>query len=143
MKLLLGSGLVLLAIFLANSVEIYHNVSYVCWDTASWKGYREWPGGLRTGLWEHPSVLEDYVSKPVVHHWRRISSTGVNLLGRNISFGCGMTDGVEMLHRDVLTEWTRHHSRAEVKALLALFATYDPKAIGKRVDEIRDEVAKP
>lgn len=143
-KLWIAGSLLLLLfmVFVAPTIVIYSDVYSVCWNTASTKGYREWPFGLRTGDWNRVSPLESYMAAhnmKVSHKWVCLAKTGENFYGHSVSFGDGMTNGTELLRYNVLTAWMEGRSDKEIRELCALLATNDRESIEKRAREIYEE----
>jgi hypothetical protein len=75
------------------SVQVCRDWAFICENTGSHKGYREWPFGLRSGHWYHESRLEQFMRKEhaseLANRWTSYSGTGKNIVGQPVLFGHG------------------------------------------------------
>jgi hypothetical protein len=127
-------------------VRVYEDRAYVCENTASRYGYREWPNGSRTGMWYEKSPLEEFMERkhPGVlrHRWSSYAGTGKNLIGTPRSFGHGAPGGAYWLtKKNVLRKWMDRHTKAETKDLYDTLATGSPST-GRSLCEAIYEEAK-
>ena len=139
-----GVVFVLLMVVVAPTVVVCVDAVYVCENTASRYGYREWPTGHRTGYWSKTSPLEAYMQAhwpgSVQHRWTQCAGTGKDIYGRSIMFGHGAPGGALHLRGDVMQAWIARHSENEIRALYKFMSKADREASKKRVDEITEEV---
>lgn len=74
-------------------VQICRDYAFVCEDTGSHKGYRQWCIGWRSGQWYRESRLEQFMRQQhpseLAYRWISYSGTGKNILGWHIRYGHG------------------------------------------------------
>jgi len=75
------------------SVQVCRDWAFICENTGSQKGYRQWCIGLRSGHWYRESRLEQFVRKEypsdLANRWTSYAGTGKNIIGRPVLFGHG------------------------------------------------------
>jgi len=86
--------LVAVAVFIGGlSVQVCRDRAFICENTGSHKGYRQWGIGLRSASWYRESRLEQYMRKEhpsdLANRWTSYAGTGKNILGRPVLFGHG------------------------------------------------------
>ena len=73
------------------SVQVYRDWAFICENTGSQKGYRQWCIGLRSASWYRESRLEQFMRKEhpseLANRWTSYAGTGKNILGQSILFG--------------------------------------------------------
>jgi hypothetical protein len=126
-------------------VRVYTDRAYICENTGSRSGFREWPNGARTRQWYRVSPLEEFMEKEyqgvMRHRWTSFAGTGKNLIGTPRSFGHG-APGAALNLKDAFAEaWIAHHSKQEVRALYDTLASGDRAAADAIVKKVNDEVA--
>lgn len=133
--------LIAFAIFVAPTIVICVDRAYICEYTASWSGYREWPFGVTSGSWYHPSPLEDYLKAhsrlETKHSWKPVSATGKDIFGRSIMFSDYEPVMVLKLRKAHFSEWIENSEQKSVLDLYDLLCSRDPKA-----DVIIDKISK-
>jgi hypothetical protein len=71
-------------------VQVYMDQAFICENTGSHKGYRQWPFGLQSGRWYRESHLEQFMRREhpsdLVNRWTSYAGTGKNILGRSMVF---------------------------------------------------------
>ncbi len=112
----LAAGLGLLIVLLSLPPEVCCDWAFVCENTGSHKGYRQWCIGVRSGQWHHESQLERFLRQrhpaELKNRWTSYEGTGRNILGRPVLFGHGdprlgmmmMTKGVFDRYVDTLDD---------------------------------------
>ena len=74
-------------------VEKCQDETYICENTGSHKGYRQWCIGLQTGKWCRESHLEQFMRQQhpteLKHRWIYLAGTGRNILGQVTMFSDG------------------------------------------------------
>jgi hypothetical protein len=73
------------------SAQIYRDWAFICENTGSQKGYRQWCIGLRSASWYRESRLEQFMRKEhpseLANRWTSYAGTGKNILGQPVFFG--------------------------------------------------------
>ncbi len=87
-------ALVAITVFIRGlSVQVCRDWAFICENTGSQKGYRQWCLGLRSASWYRESRLELFMRKEhpaeLANRWTSYAGTGKNVLGRPILFGHG------------------------------------------------------
>lgn len=91
--LLIAALLVVVAVMILGvmPLEIYRDYAFICENTGSHKGYRQWCFGGRKQEWYSKSELEEFMlarhPTELKHRWTSYSGTGKNILGQSIRFG--------------------------------------------------------
>lgn len=88
---LVAVALVAIVVFLGMiPLEVCRDCAFVCENTGSHMGYRQWCIGLRSGPWRHESRLEQFVRRrhpsDLAYRWTSYAGTGRNIFGRSCSF---------------------------------------------------------
>jgi hypothetical protein len=88
-------GVTVFVVFLsALPLEVYRDYAFVCENTGSQKGYRQWCAGWRSAQWYRESHLERFLRRQypseLANRWTSYSGTGRNALGRPVRFGHGL-----------------------------------------------------
>jgi hypothetical protein len=72
-------------------LQVCRDWAFICENTGSHKGYRQWSVGWRTGEWYRESHLEQFMRQQhateLKYHWTSYAGTGRNLFGRAVLFG--------------------------------------------------------
>ena len=84
--------LVAVAVFIGGlSVQVCRDRAFICENTGSHKGYREWCIGLQSGHWYRESRLEQFLREEhpsdLANRWTSYAGTGKNILGQSLRFG--------------------------------------------------------
>jgi hypothetical protein len=81
----------IVALIGGSSVQVCRDWAFICENTGSRKGYRQWCIGLRSASWYRESHLEQFLRKEhpseLAHRWTSYAGTGKNILGRPVLFG--------------------------------------------------------
>ena len=74
-------------------VQVCRDWAFICENTGSHKGYRQWCIGLQSGRWYRESRLEQFMRKEhasgLANRWTSYAGTGKNILGQPVLFGHG------------------------------------------------------
>jgi hypothetical protein len=72
-------------------VQVCRDWAFICENTGSQKGYRQWTMGLQSGHWYRESRLEQFMRKEhpseLANRWTSYAGTGKDMFGRSIRFG--------------------------------------------------------
>jgi hypothetical protein len=100
---------VLIGLLAVLPLQVCLDCAFVCENTGSQKGYRQWFGGHRTGQWYNESRLEQFMQQKhasaLAYQWVSYSGTGRNILGQAILFGHGFPKHTLMLHGTALDRY--------------------------------------
>ena len=124
-----------------TGVPVCRDWAFICENTGSRKGHREWFFGHCTGHWYKRSALEVFVSErypsELEHRWTSYAGTGRSILGRGVLAGHGYPGPILQLRIEWLDQHVRHLDDRERRALYDLFRSRDWDKIES---EIRDKV---
>jgi hypothetical protein len=85
------AGLGIIGFLLVVPLQVCRDWGFVCENTGSHKGYRQWCTGIRSGAWYHESRLEQFLRwqhpAELENRWTSYEGTGKNILGRPVLFG--------------------------------------------------------
>lgn len=141
---IVAAGIVLVAFLGVLPLEACRDVAFICENTGSQKGYREWRPGLRTGVWYRESHLEQFLRQQhpsdLTYRWTCCQGTGRNIFGQSRSFG----HGFPRIHTIMLGPgwFDRYVDTLDGAAKLSLHQTLvsaDPEAIRaeeKKIEEM-------
>lgn len=126
------------------TVPAYRDWAFICENTGSRKGYRQWLFGLETGHWYKESPLEEFIQSEVpddlVYRWTSYAGTGKNIFGTAILHGHGRPGAITHLDHETLSKWTEKNDAATVRQLYDLLVSDNQKKIEKQVMDIWEEV---
>ncbi len=75
-------------------VQVCRDWAFICENTGSQKGYRQWSIGVRSGHWYRESRLEQFMRREhpsdLVNRWTSYAGTGKDIFGRPTLFGHAM-----------------------------------------------------
>jgi hypothetical protein len=124
-------------------LQVCRDWAFVCENTVSHKGYRQWPLGIKTGQWYKKSPLETFLKTKapdtIVHRWTSYAGTGKNMYGRATLFGHASPGAVLQLTPEVLGSYVERHPPEDVRDLYTLLVSDDEQEIARKVDDIWDE----
>ena len=132
------------ATFLICSIQAYREFGFICENTLSCKGHRQWILGIETGHWYYKSPLEQFIetdaAERLVHRWTSYAGTGKTLLGRPVLFSHGRPGAVMNLTHDVLRDWMERSDPDEIRRFYELLLSDDEEKIAERIDAMYEEV---
>lgn len=132
---------VLIAAFWASAFLIaYTDRGFICENTGSRMGYREWPFGIRTNEWYRESQLERFIknSHPEVfeHRWTSYSGRGSSLIPGTVMNGHGRPGPILFLRPEMLDEWIKDSSDHERFTLYRAFSSGNKNVCQSGIDEM-------
>jgi len=141
-----GAMVAVLAFLLVlTAFPICSDWAFICENTGSRKGYREWFLGLQTNKWYEESKLEDFVKKEYPnefqHRWTSYQGTGRNIFGIAIVRRHGRP-GPILMPIDWLNGYVDHLDPDQKKGLYDVFKSDDPKEVRNAVDKVGEFVPK-
>ena len=128
----------------AFSIEMYRDWAFICENTGSRNGYRQWIFGPKTGHWQKTSPLEEFIQsrKPdaLVHRWTSYAGSGKNVFGTPMSRVHGHPGAILHLDHKIQQRWIDKNDTTSVHELYELLVSDDEEQIDKRIRDIWDEV---
>jgi hypothetical protein len=137
---ILIGGTVFALTLVACSTDIYRDCGYICQNTGSRKGCREWFFGMQTGNWRKQSALETFMQERYPNelqlNWISYMGTGRNIFGEAVSHRHGSPGPLICFPEDWLDGYVRISDSRENKALYDLLATGNEDAINAKLDQV-------
>ena len=128
----------------AFNIQVCRDWAFICENTGSRKGYRQWALGPKTGHWYKKSPLEEFVTAhepaALIHRWTSYSGTGKNVFGTPVVFGHGRPGAVYRFDHEIQSRWIARNPPEKVRELYDLLVSDDQDAIQKRIMDIWDQV---
>jgi len=125
-------------------IQVCRDWAFVCENTGSKKGNREWIFGLKTGHWYIASPLEGFMRKHAVHvvshRWTSYAGTGKTMIGRVGVRGHGRPGVILQLDHEILEKWIEKHDASEVRRLYDLFVSDNQTEIEVKIRNMLEEV---
>ena len=122
------------------SFNAYTVYAYVCENTGSRKGHREWFFGLQTGTWYYESPLESFMKQAhpnqLTHRWTSYAGTGKNIFGQSMSYGHGRSPLSELRFARDLEAYLAILPPERKLELYRIFLTGDRATVQTTVDEL-------
>ena len=122
------------------SFNAYTVFGYVCENTGSRKGHREWFFGLQTGAWYYESPLETFMKQAhpnqLTHRWTSYAGTGKNIFGQSMSYGHGRSPLVALRWTPNLEDYFATLSTERKEEFYRIFTTGDFATVRSTVDEL-------
>ena len=145
MALLLVGVMGILALWCASfTIVAYRDWSFICENTGSRMGYREFWFGLRTGNWYRASEVEMFMRQKfpseLQHRWTSYAGTGRNIYGVKLLHGHGRPGPILQLKEEWLEEWFTPLPDNDKKAFYDLLTRDDDELIKNQVEEIVDDL---
>jgi hypothetical protein len=123
----------------ALCVQVYMDRAFICENTGSHKGYRQWPFGFQSSRWYRESHLEQFLRREhpsdLVNRWTSYAGTGKNTLGQPTLFGHGRPGPILSVPTEFLD---RYVDGLDDRAELNLYRVFTSGPPG----EIEREIAK-
>jgi hypothetical protein len=120
--------------------QVCRDWAFICTNTASRKGHREWFFGAETGRWYEQSELERFIvaNHPgeLQHNWVSYAGTGKNIFGRAILCGHGRPGPLIHVPAGLLDAHVVRLDDKGKKALHDLLLTGDQERIGEAIGRI-------
>lgn len=111
--------------------QAYRDWCFICQNTGSQYGYREWFFGYKSNEWTKKSELENFIS---AHHkdlfkneWVSYAGTGKNIFGISVSFGHGRPSNIAFMDINDLNDYVKSLNQNERLELYKIFIKHDRK----------------
>jgi len=141
---LVGVAAALLIFCLCFTFVFYRDWAFICENTGSRKGYREWCFGHQTGRWYQHSAVEIFMQEKfpdeLKHRWTSYAGTGRNIFGVKLLYGHGRPGPLIQISQDRLNEWFAPLPDTEKKAFSELLVNADDKTIDEKIESIYDDL---
>lgn len=125
-RIIIITSIICVLIALATQLTIYRDWSFICQNTGSQKGYREWFFGLTTSDWYERSELEKFIEEnhnnKLKFSWVSYKGTGYGLLTKTC--GHGRPSNI-MFSTKAVNECVKSLSDSEKLSLYETFKTHD------------------
>lgn len=135
--------ILLVIILIIYNVPAYHNRTYICKNTGSLKGYRQWFFGSKTRQWYRKSPLEEFMEKEdpnaLIYRWGFFHGGGKNIFGRTFIFEDGFPGAITNLRHRELKLWIQHNKPEDVRQLYDLLVSDNQDKIREKADQIWEE----
>jgi hypothetical protein len=128
------------AAFVVMSVgPVYRDWAFICENTGSRKGNREWFMGLNTRHWYEESKLERFMKTnypdDLSYRWVSYEGTGRNIFGTAVLRGHGRPELVHLPYK-VLNRYLGHIDDKEKRRLYEVFSSGDDQRVKDEVTRI-------
>jgi hypothetical protein len=137
-----GTVAALALLFISVTFVCYRDWAFLCENTGSHMGYREWWFGLRTKPWHQRSAVEAYIQEnypdELAHRWTSYAGTGKNIYGGKLLHGHGRPGPLKHLKLDHLNRSFTAMSDTDKKAFYDLLVSADNAAIEAKVDSMME-----
>ncbi len=141
----IGAFAVVTVYALVMNVTVCRDWAYICENTGSRKGHRQWRTGPKANEWYRRSALERVMKEncpgDLTHRWTNYATTGKTLCGKAVSYEHERPGPVTQLGLVEIDQWVKQHSPEEARQLHNTLASGDPAAIQATVDAVLAEVA--
>ncbi|MGD9419262.1 MAG: hypothetical protein ACQKBU_11125 [Verrucomicrobiales bacterium] len=138
-RIVLGAVLVVV-LWVSCFVIAYTDRGFICENSGSRMGYREWCFGIRTNEWQTTSKLEEFMrdQHPSVfeHRWTSYKGTGRSLIPCVMRRGHGRPGPIMHLPIGLLDERVTALSGPERLAMYEVFSGCDDAACAVLVDRM-------
>jgi len=142
MVFIMPAALILVALLAVLPLQMCRDWAFVCENTGSHQGYRQWFTGHRTGQWYQESHLEQFMDQAhpgvLKHQWVSYRGTGRNLLGRPIRLGLGHPNPVLMARRHAFDFYVDSLDDAGKLNLYQTLAFGAPGEVEVQMGKVRD-----
>lgn len=142
---ILGVGTVLALFAFTFASVAYRDWAFICENTGSRKGYREWFFGLQTRHWDNPSAIETFMEDKfpdtLEHRWTSYAGTGRNVFGVKFLYGHSRPGPVIYVSQDMLDKWFTQLADDQKKAFYDLLVSGDYQAVKQKVESIYDDLS--
>ena len=132
------------AAFVVMSIgPVYRDWAFICENTGSRKGNREWFMDLKTGHWYKESRLEEFMETNypdgLSYRWVSYAGTGRNIFGTAVLHGHGYPELAHLPYK-VLNRYVEQIEDKEKRRLYDVFSGGDVQSIKDEVDRIWEKV---
>lgn len=130
------------ALWASTMLIAYTDRGYICENTGSRKGHREWFFGLRTNEWYHESELEIFMEtnhpESLQYRWTSYRGTGHSLIPVLKSYGHGRPGLIVFPTSGMLDDYVQSLSDAQRLELYHILCSADDQRIREVIDNIYD-----
>ena len=131
-----------LAFLFAVQHVAYTEKAFVCENSGSRMGYREWFNSARTDAWHEKSAVETFMQTrypaQFTNRWTSYMGTGHSIYGHRLSYGHGRPGPIKGVKTEVLNAWFKTLPDSDKKAFYDLLVGNDTKVIGAKAMTISD-----
>jgi hypothetical protein len=124
------------------SVQVCRDWAFICENTGSHKGYRQWCLGIRSGQWYRESRLEQFLRKEhpsgLVNRWTSYSGTGRNMLGQGILFGHGRPGPILRVPTEFFDRYVDSLDNQAKLDLYHVLVSGSPEEVKSEIDKVWD-----
>ncbi len=137
----LSFAVILLAVLLLGiGFPVCRDRAYICENTGSHKGHRQWFFGVRTGHWYRETHLEAFMREEhpseMTNRWTSYAGTGKNMFGRSVLYGHGRPGAILNVSEEALNRYIDSLAPEGRVQLYRLLASDDQKKIEEAVPGI-------
>ena len=136
--------IVCVSTFVVCSVPIYQDWAFICENTGSRKGYREWFIGIKSNRWYRASALEQFMGKhypnELNYNWCSYMGTKKTVFGQPTCREHGSPGPLISFPTDIFTAYIERIDNSQKKALYNLFASGNESAIEAKLAEISSQM---
>jgi hypothetical protein len=131
-------------IFLGGlSAQVCRDYAFICENTGSQKGCRQWRFGLQSGHWYRESRLEQFMRKEhpseFANRWTSYAGTGKNILGQPVLFGHGRPGPILDVPAGFLDRYVDGLSNQAKLDLYRMLASGPPEEIERELRKVWDQ----
>lgn len=141
---LISLGLIFIVVYFIFYHEVYRDKAFICENTASEKGYRQWPDGYISDEWYKTSSIElfmlEHYPNQLQHRWTSFRGDGKNVFGITMRFSHGFPGPIMQFYS--LDRYMSKIDDSQKKALYDLFVGTNMDAIRIKVIELEKQVDK-
>ena len=141
-KYVISALIAITIISIAVTSKVYTDWEYICENTGSRRGHREWHMGFnfKTGDWYKKSRLEEFMETTypadLTHRWTSYAGTGRNILGKSQSFGHGRPGPILSVKYDIFNQYVSHIDNKKKRSLYDILASEDRQRIEDEISII-------
>ena len=137
---LLIAGAIVVALWASTMLIAVTDRAYICENTGSRKGHREWFFGAHTNLWYRKSELEQFLESKhpdlLKHSWTSYMGNGRSLIPGTQSCGHGRPGPIFFLDSNLFDDHVLSLSDGQRLELYRVFSEANKKAIQMKIDSI-------
>jgi hypothetical protein len=140
--------LVAIAVFIGGlSVQVCRDWAFICENTGSQKGCRQWCIGLRSASWYRESRLEQFMRKEhpseLANRWTSYAGTGKNILGRPVLFDHGRPGPILQVPPEFFDRYVDGLDNQAKLDLYRMLASRPPGEIEREIRKVWDQAIAP
>ena len=124
-------------------VQVCRDWAFICENTGSRKGYREWNNGRRSGHWYRESRLEQFMRKEhpsdLVNRWTSYAGTGKDLFGQPTLFGHGFPGPILHVPAEFLDRYVDALDNQAKLDLYRVLVSGPPEKVESEIRKVWDQ----